>query len=69
MPGFEYILIHIGNSAKDTEGCLLVGEQCNIDYLHGGTIQRSAAAYSSLYKNVIHDAISGDLVIRIVDTF
>lgn len=69
VPGFEFILVHIGNSAKDTEGCLLVGEQCSIDYLHGGTIQRSAAAYSSLYKTVIDDALSGDLVIRIVDNF
>ncbi len=31
VPGFEYILIHIGNTIKDTSGCLLLNRKIGID--------------------------------------
>ena len=50
--GFQYILIHIGNTDDDTEGCLLVG-QGFIKLLDGNyKITGSTNAYVKLYKKV-----------------
>lgn len=50
VPGFEYILIHIGNSDDDTAGCLLVGSTADKDK---GFIGASTKAYIDMYKKVI----------------
>lgn len=50
VPGFEFILIHIGNTDEDTAGCLLVGEGANSEKNY---ISQSTDAYVSLYKKVI----------------
>lgn len=47
---YSGVLIHIGNSPKETEGCLLVG-QSSIPQLE--QILDSKAAYISFYKKVI----------------
>lgn len=65
VPGFEYILIHIGNDDGDTEGCLLVG--CDAMTQSGMTIQASGVAYEKLYKKVITAAEKGELSITYVD--
>ena len=66
VPGFEGILIHCGNTDKDTEGCLLVGEGA-ISVSGNMSISGSVAAYSKLYPMVINAAIMGRLDILFQD--
>ena len=65
VPGFEYILIHIGNTDEDTAGCLLVG----FGELFSPEIKvfNSTSAYKSLYEKVIQAALDGNLTIEYRD--
>lgn len=65
VPGFEYILIHVGNDDDDTAGCLLLGS--GVSTANGLTITRSVKAYKAFYKKVIEMAKSGTLTIEFVD--
>ena len=58
-PGFEYILIHIGNTEKDTAGCVLVGATRDVVK---GTIGGSEAAYRRLYPKVAAALLRGEAV-------
>jgi hypothetical protein len=49
VPDRDYILIHIGNSAKDTRGCILVGLGSQQDFVSNSTL-----AMDLLIKEVIH---------------
>lgn len=51
VPGFEYILIHCGNTDSDTAGCLLVGEGYD-DSGDGFVLHNSKIAYRALYPIV-----------------
>lgn len=65
VPGFDYILIHVGNTDEDTAGCLLVGQGCNT----GGELRvaSSTAAYKAFYSKVIDAARADDLTIEYRD--
>lgn len=45
VPGWEGVLIHTGNSALDTAGCLLVGKNTKV-----GMLTESKATFEKLYK-------------------
>ncbi len=45
VPAFDGVLIHIGNTAKDTEGCILVGKNKQV-----GKVLESTATFKKLYE-------------------
>lgn len=49
VPNFSDILIHIGNTDKDTEGCILLGKWLTVN----NTLAYSTLAYEQFYKKVI----------------
>ena len=59
VPGFEYILIHIGNDDDDTAGCLLVGTSSDA---YKGFIGGSTNAYKKMYPKVAEALLKGEKV-------
>ena len=53
VEGFTDILIHIGNSHKDTKGCLLVGNYVTNNHLEMGFLRDSTGAYKTLYLKAL----------------
>lgn len=47
VPGFEGVRIHSGNTNHDTEGCILVGQSRNKEY-----IGQSRKAFEKLFKKM-----------------
>lgn len=47
VPGYEGVLIHIGNTAEDSAGCILVGENKQV-----GKVLNSTETFRRLYKKI-----------------
>ena len=63
VPGFEYVLIHCGNTDEHTSGCLLVGESQESNLKKpDGFIGRSTQAYFDVYPLVSEALEQGEEV-------
>lgn len=68
VPGFEYILIHVGNTDDDSAGCILVGDTSNQNITDDGSVGNSVSAYKRIYPQIAEAILTGERVtIRIVD--
>ena len=63
VPGFEYILIHCGNTDEHTAGCLLVGDsQENNQIKKNGFVGSSTRAYMRIYPEIAQAIKNGEEV-------
>ena len=63
VPGFDYILIHCGNTDEHTAGCLLVGDsQENNQITKDGFIGKSTQAYKRIYSRIAEAIECGEEV-------
>ena len=58
VPGFEYILIHTGNTDEHTSGCLLVGSTSDVKGFVGGSV----TAYKKIYPPIAAALENGEEV-------
>lgn len=57
VPGYEGVRIHPGNKAADTEGCILVGFECE-----GNIIYKSQLAFAGLFTLIQRALGEGETV-------
>ncbi|MCA9776239.1 MAG: hypothetical protein KC800_05965 [Candidatus Eremiobacteraeota bacterium] len=65
VPNFQWILIHIGNTDRDTAGCILVGSKLDKD---NGTLLESTRAYKDLYPQVSNALLRNEKVTITIET-
>lgn len=57
VPGFDGVLIHVGNTSADSSGCILVGENKKV-----GCVLNSKSTFSSLYNKMKQAANNGEKI-------
>ena len=63
VPGFDDILIHQGNTAKDTQGCILVGENTQ-----RGMVLRSTVTLNALHSRLLNAIAEGKQIFITIST-
>ena len=49
VPNFKYILLHCGNSADDTDGCIILGNVVSQNITKDGFLGQSTDCYKRIY--------------------
>ena len=63
VPGFEYILIHTGNTDEHTAGCLLLGDSQQANFgSSNGMVGSSVNAYKRVYPPIAKALEEGESV-------
>jgi hypothetical protein len=65
VPGYEFILIHTGNTKNDTEGCLIIGDKIGV--VNGlDAVLNSKVTYQKFYDKVIGKIKAGGQTIKYI---
>ena len=65
VPGFQFILIHWGNTISDTEGCLILGDKIGVVKAKDAVLN-SRTTYIKFYNKVINQIKAGGQFIEYV---
>ncbi len=67
IKGRKWILIHCGNTASDSKGCILLGSKANINTQKKGFIEESTMNYEEVYPLIRDKLEIGDKVEIIIE--
>jgi len=62
VPDFTFVYIHVGNTAKDTDGCILCGIRAG-----SNSVRDSRKAYELIYPMLVDQINNGGCAVTIID--